>query len=283
MDEQRVKSVIESVLFVSDRPVSPKDIADILGEGFDTKSVRKYLEEMMQHYESQKGGILLREVAGGFQLYTNPENAEYLKKLIDIKPFRLSRAALETLAIVAYRQPVTKAEIEDIRGVDSSGALRVLIERKLVKIIGKKDEPGRPFLYGTTKEFLEFFDLKSLGELPTLKDLDQIAREINEESGAASVKTSQESNTSVPIQIPNNEPLVSDIKDKEEDEKIQEETAAAQLEEAIKKIEQSNKTITESLGLTNVEKAEENQESLGINTLDNNSTGDNQSDEEKGE
>ncbi len=257
MDEQRIKSVIESILFVSDRPVTPRDIADVLGDGFDAKGVRKYLEEMMVSYENQKGGIFLREVAGGFQLYTNPENAEYLKKLIDVKPFKLSRAALETLAIVAYRQPVTKSEVEEIRGVDSTGAMRVLIEKKLVKIVGKKDEPGRPFLYGTTKEFLEFFDLKSLAELPTLKDLEQIAKEINEESGASAVQTTQAAQEILQNQTISKEAVLKDEDTgSEEQEQIQEEMAASQFEEALTRIEQSNKSVKENLGLSESEKSD---------------------------
>ncbi|MCX7943782.1 MAG: SMC-Scp complex subunit ScpB [Deltaproteobacteria bacterium] len=259
MDEQRVKSIIESILFVSEKPITVKDIVDVLGEGFDTKTVRKVLEDMVHIYESRKGGILLREVAGGFQLYTNPENSEYLRRLIDVKPFKLSRAALETLAIIAYRQPITRAEIDDLRGVDSSGALRVLVERRLVRIVGKKDEPGRPFLYGTTKEFLEFFDLKSLAELPTLKDLQQVAREFNEESGVASGQLTQ---SSMLTEQDSSQPQVVSLKDnnlirggdeggkeEEPDGDNREEIITLQLEEALKRVEMSNKAVKDNLGL----------------------------------
>lgn len=251
MDEQRVRSIIESILFVSDRPIQAREIAEILGEGFDTKTVKKILEDMTASYENSKGGIMLREVASGYQLYTNPENAEYLKKMIDIKPFKLSRASLETLAIVAYRQPVTKAEIEEIRGVDCGGALRVLIEKKLVRIVGKKDEPGRPFLYGTTREFLEFFDLKSLADLPTLKDLEQIKKEINEESGVAYSQPVQSDNKA---EEPSNrdETAVQKvvISESEEDkEELKEEEVAQNFDEALKRIEETNKVVSKALGL----------------------------------
>ncbi|MCX7958287.1 MAG: SMC-Scp complex subunit ScpB [Deltaproteobacteria bacterium] len=271
MDELRVKSIIESILFVSDRPITARDIADVLGEGFDAKGVRRHLEEMIAEYENRKGGIFLREVAGGFQLYTNPENAEYLKKLIDVKPFRLSRAALETLAIVAYRQPVTKSEVEEIRGVDSSGALRVLIEKKLVRIVGKKDEPGRPFLYGTTKEFLEFFDLKSLADLPTLKDLEQIAKEINEESGASAPVQSQDNTVKEGGQVISKDIILKEDTVSEEpgQEQIQEETIVSQFEEALRKVETSNKSVKETLGLSDKENKQDTESADYISKTDN--------------
>ncbi len=270
MDEQRVKSIIESILFVSEKPITAHNIADVLGEGFDTKDVKKILDEMKSSYEERNGGILLREVAGGYQLYTNQENAEYLKKLIDVKPFKLSRAALETLAIVAYRQPITKSELEEIRGVDSSGALRVLIEKKLIRIIGKKDEPGRPFLYGTTKEFMEFFDLKSLAELPTLKDLEQIAREINEESGVAPASSPALTEQSPSTEITNTDVQFTDVKisdtEKNEDgpEQINEELIAEQFDNALNRIEQTNRSIKETLGLNT---PEQNSEEVPLQTI----------------
>ncbi|MGB9599540.1 MAG: SMC-Scp complex subunit ScpB, partial [Myxococcota bacterium] len=234
-----------------------RELADILGEPFDTKGVKKMLDELIPFYESSGGGILLREVANGYQFITNPENAEYLRKMIDIKPFKLSRAALETLAIVAYRQPVTKSEVEEIRGVDSSGALRVLIEKRLVRIVGKKDEPGRPFLYGTTKEFMEFFDLKSLADLPTLKDLEQIAREINEESGVAKYQeVVQYQNTESEATLNKEEMLKEEIMEEVQDtEELQEEHIAQQFEEALKRVENTNKMVKESLGLIDVKDA----------------------------
>ena len=123
---------------------------------------------------------MLHEVAGGYQFRTHPSTREWVQQLIAGRPVRLSRAQLETLAIVAYRQPITRPEIDEIRGVDSGSTLKVLLDRELIRILGKKEEPGRPLLYGTTKEFLEFFNLSDLRELPTLREF----HELTEESAA---------------------------------------------------------------------------------------------------
>lgn len=259
MDEQRIRSVIESILFVSEKPVSLKEITGVLGEGFDTKGVKRILDEMISAYNTANGGLIIREVANAYQMCTNPENAEYLRRLIDIRPFRLSRAALETLAIIAYRQPITKSEVEEIRGVDSTGAIRVLMEKRLIKIMGKKDEPGRPFLYQTTKEFMEFFDLKSLSDLPTLKDLEQIAREINEESGVVSQKVQDvTSTTDTPPKIDatkfvekdNTEEIVTS-------EESREEVVVEEFDKALKRVETSNKLVRETLGISDTQNLSE--------------------------
>ena len=120
---------------------------------------------------------MLHEVAGGWQLRTSPDNADFARRFLRVKPQRLTRAALETLAIIAYRQPVTRPEIEDIRGVDCGAVVKALLERRLIKILGKKEEPGRPILYGTTREFLEFFALKDLASLPTLREFHELSEE----------------------------------------------------------------------------------------------------------
>ena len=123
---------------------------------------------------------MLHEVAGGWQLRTSPDNSDFARRFLRVKPQRLTRAALETLAIVAYRQPVTRPEIEEIRGVDCGAVVKALLERRLVKILGKKEEPGRPILYGTTREFLEFFALKDLASLPTLREFHELSEEHRE-------------------------------------------------------------------------------------------------------
>ncbi|HEY5676345.1 MAG TPA: SMC-Scp complex subunit ScpB, partial [Myxococcales bacterium] len=127
----------------------------------------------------------------GWQLRTSPDNSDFARRYLRVKPQRLTRAALETLAIVAYRQPVTRPEIEEIRGVDCGAVVKALLERKLVKILGKKEEPGRPMLYGTTREFLEFFALKDLASLPTLREFQELSEEsrkiVEEEAPAPSV------------------------------------------------------------------------------------------------
>jgi segregation and condensation protein B len=124
--------------------------------------------------------VVLHEVAGGWQLRSSPDNSGFARRFLKVKPQRLTRAALETLAIIAYRQPVTRPEMEEIRGVDCGAVVKALLERKLIKILGKKEEPGRPILYGTTREFLEFFALKDLASLPTLREFHELSVEHRE-------------------------------------------------------------------------------------------------------
>jgi segregation and condensation protein B len=172
--ELHLQSIIESLLFVADKPLSLQQIGEILGES-DLAPVRAALAAIEDNQADR--GVQLHAVAGGFQFRSNPQNASWVQKLLAQKPVRLSRALLETLAIVSYRQPITRPEIDDIRGVDSGGTLKTLMERSLVRILGKKEEPGRPMLYGTTKEFLEFFNLHDLKDLPTLREFHELSDE----------------------------------------------------------------------------------------------------------
>ncbi len=171
MEDVQWKAVIESLIFVSESPLSLERIKEVLGE-VSKKDVQRLLSELKADYEASQRGFTLEEVAEGFQFRTRPVHAEWIKRLKKTKPLALSQPALETLAIVAYRQPVVRADLEKIRGVDSGGVLRTLLERKLIKILGKKDVPGRPLVYGTSKQFLEMFGLKDLSSLPTLKDME---------------------------------------------------------------------------------------------------------------
>jgi segregation and condensation protein B len=148
--------------------------------GLDVERVEKALYQLSGHYREGVCGIVLHEVAGGWQLRSSPDNALFARRFLKVKPHRLTRAALETLAIIAYRQPVTRPELEEIRGVDCGAVVKALLERRLVKILGKKEEPGRPILYGTTKEFLEFFALKDLASLPTLREFHELSEEHRE-------------------------------------------------------------------------------------------------------
>jgi segregation and condensation protein B len=182
---EHLKTVIESLVFVADKPISAHRIARLARAG--TAVVERLLAQLAEEYRGR--GIQLVEVAGGWQFRSAAENASFVRELIGRKPARLTRAQLETLAIIAYRQPVTRPEIEEIRGVDSGSALNVLLERNLVKIIGRKEEPGRPLLYGTTPQFLEFFGLRSLADLPTLKE----DSELSEESRALFARRTGES------------------------------------------------------------------------------------------
>ncbi len=170
MEEIQIKAVIEALVFVSESPVGLESIREVLGD-IPKKDLQRILAEMTEDYKTAPRGFSLMEVGGGYQFRTRTEYAEWVKKLKKIKPFALSQPSLETLAIVAYKQPVLRTEIEKIRGVDSGGVLRTLLEKKLIKILGKKDVPGKPLVYGSSKRFLEMFGLKDLSGLPTLKDL----------------------------------------------------------------------------------------------------------------
>ncbi len=150
--------------------------------------IQQALAELSQEYlDNSARGILLGEVAGGWQFRTRPENAVILRQFYQPKPTKISKPSLETLAIVAYRQPVTRVEIDAIRGVDSGGVLKTLLEKNLVRIVGKKDEPGKPMLYGTTQDFLELFQLKSLQELPTLKEFRELEEEFQRKTAGEGV------------------------------------------------------------------------------------------------
>ena len=170
-DLARAASVLESLLLVSLQPLPFERIGELLG-GLTKQEVREVVRIVRNKYSAEASGILVEEVAKGIQLRTNPANQEYVRKLFDSRPLRFTRPSLETLAVVAYHQPVTRLEMEQIRGVDCAGALKTLMERRLVKVVGKKDVPGRPFLFGTTREFLEVFSLPSLSELPSMRDIE---------------------------------------------------------------------------------------------------------------
>jgi segregation and condensation protein B len=169
-----LRGLLESLIFASDKPLKSGELARLASAPL--KQVRDLLTELKSTYTSR--GIVLDEVAGGWLFRTNAQYAPFVRELASERPVRLTRAQVETLAIAAYRQPITRPEIDDIRGVDSGATLKLLLERDLVRILGKKDEPGRPLLYGTTTAFLELFGLKSLKDLPTLKEF----TELNEDS-----------------------------------------------------------------------------------------------------
>jgi segregation and condensation protein B len=175
MERDRLKSILESLLFVTETPLTLRRVGEIVAE-VDQEEVLSVLEELRAEYEAAGRGIRIVEVAGGYQLRTPKENADWIKNLLQGRAARMTRPMLETLAIIAYKQPITRAEIETIRGVDVDGVLSTLLERRMVRIVARKDVPGRPFLYGTTGDFLETFNLKDLGNLPTLKEMEEMAR-----------------------------------------------------------------------------------------------------------
>jgi len=172
LEEERLKAILESLLFAAGEPVSLARLAAVL-DNVPKEAIRKALNEMALAYAGGRG-IALEQVAGGYQLRTPKEHALYVRKLLAAKPPRLTRPLLETLAIVAYRQPITRPEIEQLRGVDSGGVLETLLERRLIKIAGRKEAPGRPLVYATTPEFLEAFSLKDLDSLPDLSEFKEV-------------------------------------------------------------------------------------------------------------
>jgi segregation and condensation protein B len=167
----RLANIIESLLFASDRPLTLAELKRFVGER-DAAKLTAALEDLRSR--RAESGIHVVQVAGGWHLRTNPENVAWVSRILAGKPPRLSRAMLETLAIVAYRQPITRPEIDEIRGVDCGPVLKTLLERNLVRMIGKKEEAGRPILYGTTPEFLRTFSLRDLTELPTLREFHEL-------------------------------------------------------------------------------------------------------------
>ncbi|HEY7512916.1 MAG TPA: SMC-Scp complex subunit ScpB [Vicinamibacteria bacterium] len=165
-----VRAVLEALIFVSPHPLTPRDIEKVLG-GVPKKEWQAALEEIRADYDRDGRGLQLVEVAGGFQLTTRPEYNDWVRELLDPRaPTRLSVQALETLAVIAYKQPVTLPEIIDLRGVKSGGVIKTLLEKRLIRITGRKEVVGRPMLYGTTKEFLLHFGLKDVGDLPRIEE-----------------------------------------------------------------------------------------------------------------
>ncbi len=174
MDEKEIKAILETFLFLSEEPLVPDSLKGIL-DGVTPEKIKELLEELKREYEDRKGGLQIAEIARGYQILTRTEYAPWVKRFNLVRlSSRLSRAALETLAIIAYKQPILRSEIEAIRGVNIEGILKNLLEKKLIRIIGRRDVPGRPLMYGTTKEFLQYFGLKDLSELPTLKEFEEV-------------------------------------------------------------------------------------------------------------
>jgi len=174
VDQGELKAILEAVLFVSSDPVPVARLVSILG-AVKKGEVEQALTQLKQELEQDGRGVQLVQVAGGYRLVTKPDYAPWIKKLDKARTMqKLSRSALESLAIIAYKQPLVRSEIEQIRGVETSGVLRTLLERKLVRIVGRKEVPGRPIMYGTTKFFLEHFGLQDLSQLPPLREFKEL-------------------------------------------------------------------------------------------------------------
>lgn len=175
MEQDLITSAIEAVIFSADKPITIDRLKDVLGEQAPhDEEIKVHLEAIKERYQKTTFGFELREAQGGFHFVTKPCNGEYVRRFLQTKPFRLGRSTLETLAIIAYRQPITRSEIDQVRGIDSSHLMRSLIERGLVKMAGKAEVPGRPVQYATTQKFLEVTGLASIGDLPPLAELEQL-------------------------------------------------------------------------------------------------------------
>jgi segregation and condensation protein B len=177
MDITEMQAIMEAIIYVADDPVKLGQFKEVFPEE-DSNTIEQALKGLAESFNSRSGGMLIREVAGGWRMTTRPEHHEQIRSYLKTRPnAKLSMAALETLAVIAYKQPVTLAEILAIRGKKSSTALQTLLERKMVGILGRKQVVGRPILYGTSREFLIHFGLNSLSDLPTIEEFAQIVGE----------------------------------------------------------------------------------------------------------
>jgi segregation and condensation protein B len=191
---QEVRAILEALIFASPQPIAPREITQVLG-GVPREAWEAALGELKAEYARDGRGLQIVEVAGGLQITTRPEYNDWVRELLDPKtPTRLSIQALETLAVVAYKQPVTLPEIIDLRGVKSGGVIKTLLEKRLIRIIGRKEVVGRPMLYGTTKQFLLHFGLRDLAELPRIEEFAEV---LGEEVDVAGLKRAIEAPTPV--------------------------------------------------------------------------------------
>ena len=174
MELTEAKSIIESIIFAADEPVSVIQLSQLL-EGLDNDTILRLIYDLKEDYDNSNRGFQMVEVANGFRIYTRSEFAPWIRKFYTTQiSSRLTNSALETLAIIAYKQPTTRAEIEEIRGVNSDSVIRTLLERNLIKIAGRKQAPGKPMIYETTSEFLIHFGLRDLSELPSIDELEKM-------------------------------------------------------------------------------------------------------------
>jgi segregation and condensation protein B len=225
LTQTHLRGLLEALVFASDKPLKSAELARLASA--PGRQVRDVMAELKAEYGGR--GIVLDEVAGGWLFRTNAQYAPFVRELTGGRPVRLSRAQLETLAIAAYRQPITRPEIDEIRGVDSGATLKLLLERDLVRILGKKDEPGRPLLYGTTAQFLEFFNLKSLKDLPTLREFTELSDE--------SIRVAEAElgdvlpGTTTPVAPPPAEPETEREREPEDDDSLRETVGPPPVEE----------------------------------------------------
>lgn len=238
MEATELKAIVESLIFVSEEPITERTLLEVLAEGGVTNEELKSAIETIRagSNDDPARGLKLVEIAGGYQFRTKESAANWIQKMNVPKPVKLSQPSLETLAIIAYRQPIVRSEIEQIRGVDVGATLKTLLERNLIRIIGRKDEPGTPLIYGTSHEFLETFNLKNLHELPTLTDIEELARR-QVETQTPQTLTIVKSDDDEPTEIVHNE----EDEDEEETEVIKREED--EDEDELVKLEQGLKDL----------------------------------------
>lgn len=179
MNRDLLKSIVEGLIFAHSEPLSAESIAGVVRDA-SLPDIQSILDELEQEYRQRARGFVLSRLAGGYQFRSLSAIAPWILDMRRMKPARLSRAGLETLAIVAYNQPITRSRIEQIRGVETAGTIKNLVERDLVTVVGRKDIPGRPLLYGTSKRFLEVFGLEDLASLPPLPEIEELSDEVDE-------------------------------------------------------------------------------------------------------
>ena len=178
MTQEDHSTLLEALLLVSDKPLAPKELAEFLAD-IDPDQAESAFQQLAELYDTREGGLRIEKVAGGYRMATRPEHGEAIREFFRFKKRqKLSRAALETLAVVAYRQPATHPEVQEIRRISSEGVLKTLLERRLIRVTGRKNTVGKPLLYGTTREFLEHFGLASLDDLPPIEKLEELMAEV---------------------------------------------------------------------------------------------------------
>lgn len=243
MEAFELKSVIEALIFVSEEPITKRQLFEVLAAaGVTEDQISEAIESIGNASNNEQScGLQLSEVAGGYQFRTKESLAQWIQKLNVPKPMKLSQPALETLAIIAYRQPIVRSEMEQIRGVDVGAVLKTLLERNLIRIIGRKDEPGTPLIYGTTREFLETFNLKNLHELPTLTDIEELARrQVETQTPLTIIKSGDDNGASEMDDEEEEEEEDTEVIRHEEDE---DEEALVKLEHGIKELRRLERDV----------------------------------------
>jgi segregation and condensation protein B len=242
--EGYLERIIEALLFISEKPITLEQFKEVLGT-VGINEIRAAIQELQKEYENQKRGIVVVEIAGGYQMLSSPSYVSYVRKFFKTRvKEKLSLPALEAMAIVAYKQPVSRSEIELIRGVNSDGVVLHLLNKGLIKIVGRKDVAGRPFIYGTTKLFLEYFGLKSLDDLPKLEALAALKKAEEGESGGPAViagSTGEIRSALIPLDLSSRDDQVSEQKEHREESAAEENPA--ELKEAMENLQKDKPEV----------------------------------------